>query len=463
MKEEPTLPKIRVVVPPHVMSIVKTLRERSFQAFVVGGSLRDFLLKRPVSDWDVSTDAKPDDVIAAFKKTVPVGKAHGTVGVLTTAGLVEVTTFRVEGKYSDSRHPDSVEFIGNVQDDLARRDFTVNAMGYDPISQAFVDPFGGMEDLGRKIIKAVGDPLERFSEDGLRLLRAIRLATVLNFEIERETYEAIASSNRKLAEVSAERVRGELLKCLEAERPSVAFELMRRASLLRYVLPELEEAVGVPQNRYHAYDVYFHSLMTCDAASREKPLVRLAALLHDLGKPATRDVSRGDATFYNHQLVGAEMAGAVLRRLRFSRADREQVVKLVRHHMFNYTGQWTDGALRRFVRKVGEDSLADLFDLRIADRLGNGLKEGFPVYIEDMRTRIESLLSEDHALKVSDLAVDGVDVIRELRLAPGPRVGIVLKKLLEAVLDDPSLNTRERLLKMMRDSDIGGSDFEAGR
>lgn len=434
------------------MSVVKTLRDKSHRAFVVGGSLRDFLLRRPVSDWDVSTDAKPEDVIACFKKTVCIGAAHGTVAVQTAGGQVEVTTFRTEGEYSDSRHPDSVKFIETVEEDLARRDFTINAMAYDPIGKALVDPYDGRGDLSRRQIKAVGDPSQRFSEDALRLLRAIRLATVLNFEIEKETFKAIAALKEKVTEVSAERVRDELMKCLKADKPSVAFELMRQASLLRLVLPELEESVGVPQNRYHAYDVYFHSLMSCDAADREKPLVRLAALLHDLGKPITREEKGTDATFYNHQSVGAEMADIALRRLRFSRADREHVVKLIKQHMFNYTSQWSDGALRRFVRRVGEDSLADLFDLRIADRLGNGLKEGFPVYIEDLRTRIESLLREEHALKVSDLALDGRDVMEELGLEPGPEIGEVLKELLEVVLDDPSLNTKERLLEMVRKS-----------
>jgi tRNA nucleotidyltransferase (CCA-adding enzyme) len=400
----------------------------------------------------VSTDAKPDDVASSFEKTVLIGADHGTVVVVTDGGPVEVTTFRSEGPYSDSRHPDRVEFIDNIEEDLARRDFTINAMAYDPLKQSLVDPFDGRGDLSRKQIRAVGDPLERFSEDALRLLRAIRLAAVLDFHIEAQTLKALTDLKDKVSGVSAERVRDELMKCLEAEKPSVAFELMRKASLLRLVLPELEESVGVPQNRYHAFYVYFHSLMTCDAAKREKPLVRLAALFHDLGKPITREDSGVDATFYNHQSVGAEMADIALRRLRFSTVDREYVVKLIKHHMFNYTTEWSDGALRRFVRKVGEDSLADLFDLRIADRLGNGLKEGFPVYIEDMRARIESLLNEEHALKVSDLAVDGKDVMKELGLEPSPQIGEVLKELLEAVLDDPSLNTREKLLVLMKGS-----------
>jgi tRNA nucleotidyltransferase (CCA-adding enzyme) len=392
-------------------------------------------------------------VMRLFSKTIPTGMAHGTVTVITTGRTVEVTTFRNEGVYSDSRRPDSVKFIGALEDDLARRDFTVNAMAYDPASGEIADPLGGRSDLRRRVIRCVGDPLERFSEDALRPLRAIRLAATLNFKIQKDTFEAIGKlSDRISSQVAAERVRDELLKIMGAETPSAAIEMMHETSLLSHVLPELEEAVGVPQNRYHAFDVYYHSLMSCDAVSPEKPLVRFAALLHDVGKPATKEEIRGDATFYNHQLVGAEMADLALRRLKFSRADRVHVVGLIRHHMFNYTPEWSDGALRRFVKRVGEENLADLFDLRIADRLGNGLKEGFPVYLEEMRARIESLLRQNHALKVSDLAVDGTDVIRELGIPPGPGVGKLLKKLLDEVIEDPSLNTREKLLSMIRGS-----------
>jgi tRNA nucleotidyltransferase (CCA-adding enzyme) len=308
-------------------------------------------------------------------------------------------------------------------------------------------------DLSRRIIRAVGDPLERFSEDALRPLRAIRLAAALEFDIEEDTFRAIEALKDSISLVATERVRDELMKILKSRVPSSAFEMMRVTSMLEHVFPELTEAFGVPQNRFHAYDVYLHSLKTCDAAGAEKPLVRLAALLHDVGKPVTKEEIRGDATFYNHQIVGAEMVGLAMRRLKFSRAAREHVVNLVRHHMFNYTGEWSDAALRRFVRKVGEENLADLFDLRIADRLGNGLKGGFPVNVEEMRVRVETLLQEAHALKVSDLEVDGNDVTRELGVEPGPRVGKVLEKLLEAVLEDPSLNSRDKLLALIRESE----------
>lgn len=410
------------------------------------------MLDRRVSDWDVATDARPAEVTRLYPRTAPTGAAHGTITVLTDGGAVEVTTFRQEGPYSDRRHPDNVQFVDDVEGDLARRDFTINAIAYDPSTKEVVDPFGGRADLGRRTVRAVGDPLDRFSEDALRLLRAIRLAAALGFEIEDGTFQAISKLSDKISHVAPERIREELMKIMVAGRPSVAFEMMRGTSLLTFVLPELEESVGVPQNKYHAYDVYFHSLMTCDAVSAEKPLVRLAGLLHDVGKPMTRKEIRGDATFYNHQSVGADMADVALRRLRFSRAEREHVLNLIRNHMFNYTQEWSDGALRRFVKRVGEESIADLFDLRIADRLGNGLKEGFPVYLEEMRDRIDSILREAHALRVSDLQVSGEDVMRELGLGPGPKVGAVLEQLLDAVLEDPSLNTRDRLLGMIKEA-----------
>lgn len=455
-KEVYVLKELQGAIPEHVIAVIRTLREASYEAYVVGGGLRDLLLGRAVSDWDVSSGADPDAVMGLFERTIPIGAAHGTVSVVTGGGHVEVTAFRKEGAYSDSRRPDNVEFIKSVEDDLSRRDFTVNAMAYDPLDERLVDPFDGRDDLSGKIIRAVGDPLERFSEDALRPLRAIRLAVLLGFEIEETTFKAIEATKDKISRVAAERVRDELMKILRADKPSVAFEMMRETSLLGYVLPELDEAFGIPQNRHHAYDVYLHSLITCDAAGVEKPLVRLAALLHDLGKPVTKEEIRGDATFYNHEVVGAGMADLVLRRLKFSRDAREQVVNLIRHHMFNYTSEWSDAALRRFVRKVGEENLADLFDLRIADRLGNGLKQGFPVNVEEMRRRVESLLSESHALRISDLEVDGADVTRELGIEPGPAVGRVLRGLLEAVLDEPSLNSREKLLDMIRESKCEG-------
>jgi tRNA nucleotidyltransferase (CCA-adding enzyme) len=348
-----------------------------------------------------------------------------------------------------------VAFTTDPIEDLERRDLTVNALAYDPARDELLDPHGGARDLERRRLVAVGDPLERFREDALRPLRVARLAATLEMEPDADLARALPKvrdpdQGVQLGAVSAERVRDELEKLLAAPRPSQGLELMRDAGVLGVWLPELQRCRGVPQNRFHAYDVYFHSLYTCDAAPRDKPVVRWAALLHDIGKPDTRVERGGDGTFYDHQFVGAELAERLLDRLRFATAFRDRVVHLIREHMFDYRPEWSDGAVRRWLRKVGPDAVADLFDLRIADALGNGLRQGFPRQLETMRGRIEALLAASSALGVEDLAVDGHDVMRELGLAPGPPVGEALEALLQEVMDHPELNRREVLLSRMR-------------
>jgi poly(A) polymerase/tRNA nucleotidyltransferase (CCA-adding enzyme) len=433
--------------PDSLFEVLSALRHAGFKAYVVGGSVRDILLERPVKDWDVSTDARPEQVQDVFSKTVPTGIAHGTITVLSGESAFEVTTFRQDSEYPDARHPEKVFYSDDVEVDITRRDFTVNAIAYEPEGNEVVCPHEGLADVTGRIIRTVGDPVERFREDGLRPLRAIRFACQLDFEIEPRTFEAIELVLDRVSLVSAERVRDELMKVLECEKPSRGLELMRKSGLLRLCLPELDASRGVTQNEFHAYDVYWHSLYTCDAVPAGKPLLRLAGLLHDVAKPSTREDREGRATFYNHQHVGAEMVSEITNRLKFSSADREYVMNLVDNHMFDYKSEWTDGALRRFIRRVGVDMIADAFDLRIADFLGNGLKKGFPQYLEEMRERIDELLEKASALSVRDLAVDGRDVMKELGIGPEKRVGTILKELLELVLDDPGLNTREELLR----------------
>ncbi|KPJ60618.1 MAG: hypothetical protein AMJ46_05890 [Latescibacteria bacterium DG_63] len=437
--------------PGSLLEVLAVLRKAGFKAYVVGGSVRDILLERQVKDWDVSTDARPEQVRSVFPKTVPTGIAHGTVTVLHGERSFEVTTFRQDSEYPDARHPERVFYTDDVELDLSRRDFTVNAIAYEPEGREIVCPHNGLADMAKRLIRTVGNPVERFREDGLRPLRAIRFACQLDFEIDPETFEAIEKVLDRASLISAERVRDELMKILECQKPSRGFELMRQSGLLRMALSELEASRGVVQNEFHAYDVYWHSLYTCDAVPQGKPLLRLAGLLHDIGKPATREEREGRTTFYNHQHVGAEVASKIMDRLKFSSADREYVVNLVDNHMFDYKSEWSDGALRRFIRRVGVDAIADAFDLRIADFLGNGLKQGFPQYLEEMRERIEELLRKESAFSIADLAVDGRDVMRELGIGPDKRVGETLKGLLELVLDDPSLNTREELLRRLRD------------
>ena len=440
-----------------LLEVLARLSAGGHRAYLVGGTVRDALLG--IADGataDVATDLTPPEVMSRFPRVEPTGLAHGTVLVLEGALQVECTTFRRESGYSDARRPDRVEYTGDPLEDLDRRDLTVNAIAYDPARRELLDPHGGTRDLERKILRAVGDPLARFREDALRPLRVARLAAVLEMAPDEEMRTALArvadpACGLRPAAVSAERVLGELEKMMRAPRPSVGFELMRQAGLLEVWLPELQRCVGVPQNRFHAYDVYRHSLYTCDAAPVAKPVVRWAALLHDIGKPDTRVEREGEGTFYGHQDVGAALADGLLARLRMPSAEREAIVHLVREHMFDYRPQWTDAALRRWLRRVGEESVADLFDLRIADALGNGRRAGFPAYLESMRERVTKQLESAHALDVPDLAVDGYDVMRELGIPSGPEVRAALEALLEEVLDHPERNRKEILLERLRE------------
>lgn len=438
-------------VPEAVRGLLARLAEAGHPAYLVGGCVRDLLRGRDVVDWDVGTAARPDDVLRLFPGAVPTGLKHGTVTVLLASGPCEVTTFRTESEYSDARRPDRVTFVDDVEADLARRDFTVNAIAWDPVRGHEVDPFGGRADIAAGTLRAVGDPVVRFREDGLRPIRAARFAATLAFRIEDATFAALGAARAEVERVAAERVRDELMKMLGAPTPSLGFEVLRESGLLGLVLPELAACVQVPQNRYHAYDVYFHTLYVVDAAPAAKPVVRLAALFHDVGKPLTRaEKENGDATFYNHQFESARLAETAMTRLRFPRDTIQDVVHLVRHHMFDYRPEWTDATVRRFVRNVGAEHVADLFDLRIADNVGNGTKTGFPHYLGELSRRIGKVLAAEEALRVADLKVDGTDVMRELKLPPGRRVGAVLERLLEEVLEDPRLNDRERLLARLR-------------
>jgi len=433
-------------IPKGVLNIIEVLRQNGFSAYVVGGSIRDILLGMPVYDWDITTSASPQQVTALFDKVVPTGIKYGTVTVLLKDGDFEVTTFRCDEKYSDGRHPDKISFTKDIKEDLARRDFTVNAIAYDPIEDKLIDPFGGRQDLEKKIIRAVGEPLERFKEDGLRALRACRFAAKLEFSIEDATLRAISKTLRIFKKVAAERVRDEIIKMMSSEKPSSGFEYMRKAGLLKMILPELEKCVGVEQPKaFHVYDVYYHSIYACDAAPKELPLVRIAALLHDISKPACK---KGD-TFYDHDNAGAAAAKKILKRLKFSNDDIKEVVNLIKNHMFNYTQEWSDSAVRRFIKRVGPDNLEDLFILRISDMKAME-REIDPGYLKELKSRVRKVLEEENALDISDLEVSGMDVMKALKIKESPKVGKVLNALLEQVLDDPGLNKRQSLLKIIR-------------
>jgi putative nucleotidyltransferase with HDIG domain len=436
-----------------VRHAVARLVERGFETVVVGGGVRDTLLGRPVHGlWDLATQAPPDELTRIFPQAIPTGIEHGTVTLPDERGAIEITSYRSEHGYSDARHPDRVTFGATLEGDLARRDFTVNALAYDPSSGLILDAGSGLEDLDARLLRAVGDPVARFREDALRPLRGARLAAVLEFSIEPGTREALAQVEDLVPRLSAERVRDELSKTLGAARPSVGIEILREAGLLPLVLPELAATVGVTQNRWHVYDVYGHTLHAVDASDAGRLRVRWAALAHDLGKPGTRAVREdGEATFHGHAELGAEIADRMLERLRFPNVEREAIVHLVRHHLFDYRPEWSDAAVRRFLRRVGLDALEDLFALRTADAIATRPDNTDLRGLDALGTRIAAVLSARPALSVRDLRVNGKDVMEVLGRGPGPEVGQTLERLLEDVLEDPSLNDRARLLARLRE------------
>jgi poly(A) polymerase/tRNA nucleotidyltransferase (CCA-adding enzyme) len=428
------------------LEVIKKLKEQGFQAYLVGGCIRDLLLGITPQEWDITTNASPQQVSRLFEKVIPTGIEFGTVTILLADGTYEVTTFRSDEKYLDGRHPAKVTFTDNLHQDLSRRDFTINALAFDPETQEIIDDFHGQEDLKQKIIRAIGNPVERFSEDGLRPIRACRLAAKLEFDIEPETFQAIPKTLEIVKKVAPERIHDEIIKLLQAPRPSVGFELMRKSGLLKLLMPELESCYGVEQPpKYHKYDVYWHSLYSCDAAPQDQYLIRLAALLHDIGKPPCKV----GYTFYNHDQLGAKMAEEILKRLKFSNSDIKAVSNLIKNHMFEYSSTWSDAAVRRFIRRVGgTEEVKRLFLLRKADAKGME-REIEAEYLNELQARIDKIIADENALHVSDLKVDGNDVMRILKIPPGPKVGQVLNFLLEKVLDHPELNQRETLLKLI--------------
>jgi len=447
------LPTVRErLVPAAVRRVLLQLARAGHQACLVGGCVRDLLLGRPPTDWDVATDARPEQVQALFPRTRPTGIAHGTVTVLAGRRPVEVTTFRTEGAYSDRRRPDWVDFTDRLDLDLARRDFTINALALDHRGRLH-DPFGGAADLIAGVVRAVGDPAARFDEDALRMLRAVRFAAQLEFRIEPATLAAIRGHAALLDHVSAERIRDEFNKLLLAPRPVPALEILRETGLLERFLPELLEGVGVAQNVHHAFTVWEHNILACQHAEPVLTL-RLAALLHDVEKPRCLTVdAQGNRHFYHHEVVGAQMADAILRRLRYDNATREKVVHLVRHHLaLHHYPDMSDAAVRRLIRRIGLEHLDDLIALRIADRRASGTKRSdLSRGTRLLLRRIEQVLAEDAAFGLKDLKIDGHDVMRILEIPPGPLVGRVLNAVLERVLEDPALNEPEILADLVRE------------
>jgi len=413
---------------------------------VVGGCLRDALLGREPADWDLTTDAPPDRIQELFPHSLYENQ-FGTVVVRYAGSQYEITTFRRDVSYSDFRHPDAVEFGESIEEDLARRDFTVNAMAWGTRSgeePAFVDPHGGRDDLSRRLLRAVGEPDRRFREDALRMIRAVRLASSLDFEVEAETLAAVGRNARLAEHLSGERIFTELGKLLLSARPSVGLRLMAESGLLAVIAPDLDRQRGVSQNKVAGQDLWDHTLRTVDATPN-RPLVRLAALMHDVGKPDTL----AEGHFHNHESVGAAMARDYLGRLHAPRVLQERVTHLVLHHMFMYQPNWTDAAVRRFIGKVGPGSIGDLLALRAADNEGSG-QPADAGHLEELASRIEAQLAMNLVLTRNDLALNGDDLMAELGLTQGPLLGDLLDDLTERVVSEPALNDREILLDLSR-------------
>ncbi|MEI6553834.1 MAG: CCA tRNA nucleotidyltransferase [bacterium] len=470
------------LIPEYVQDIVIKLQKAGFSAYLVGGCVRDLILKRTPKDWDITTSAKPDQIIELFEDSF-YGNNFGTVSVkvrLMEKGgvvvkkddinevekelsknedmvnknnelteIVEVTPYRTEGDYSDGRHPNEVSFSDNIKDDLLRRDFTMNAIAYDPIKDLVIDEYGGIKDIKDSTIKAVGDPIKRFKEDGLRLIRAVRFAAELGFMINIDTQNAIISESKGLRKIASERIRDEFDKILMSKQPALGVAMAQKLGLLRIFCPELENAVHVKQNQAHSFDVFEHLLRSCQCAADKnwRLDIRLAALFHDIGKPPTKRGSEtSDITFYGHEVVGAKMTKVILERLKYPTKTIEFVTKLIRWHMFfSDTEQITASAVRRMIVNVGKEHIWDLLDLRTCDRVGTGRPKENPYRLRKYRSFIEEVMLDP--VDVGMLKIDGNILINNLNIKAGPIIGLVLNALLEEVLEKPELNTLEYLSK----------------
>ena len=440
----------KTVIPPAVLQVLSRLQEGGFQAFLVGGCVRDMVRGQQPTDYDVATDALPDEVERLFRKVVPTGKQHGTVTVLTKGPPVEVTTFRTEGAYLDGRRPSSVEFHANIEDDLSRRDFTINAMAYDPIREELRDPFGGQRDLLARVVRCVGDPDARFREDGLRSLRAVRFAAVLGLTIDPLTAAAIPRSLPTFRKIAIERIREEFSKLLLSSRPRFGIELLRSTGLLEVFLPELLEGVGKEQSDAYADDVFGHAMATVEAAPADL-MMRLSALLHDVAKPRTADPKASSRQFPGHEILGAEMATGILERLKFPRKTIDAVAGLVRHHRLDHLPDASNGDLRRFLATVGVENIEPQLALAEANWRGRGKRVDEALgKLSQLRSRIGRVLSAHPPLEAKALALDGNEIMAVLGVGPSGVVGEATRFLLDQVLESPELNSPGELAALLR-------------
>jgi poly(A) polymerase/tRNA nucleotidyltransferase (CCA-adding enzyme) len=464
----------RFEIPEVIVKAHKTLKGAGFEAYLVGGCTRDLFLHRKPKDWDLTTNATPDKIMELFPKSFYENE-YGTVGVVfdtddETLKVLEITPYRLESVYSDNRRPDKVYWGKKLEDDLKRRDFTINAIALDIVLYSqnnvcdvrVIDIFGGIKDLRDGIVRTVGEPEERFGEDGLRVIRAVRIATELGFRIEGKTEKAVSEKAYVLSKIAKERVRDEFIKIVMSSDPMNGILLLQKSGLLRYIMPELEKCMGVTQNQAHIYDVFEHSLRAlAHSAKKNNSLkVRLAVLLHDIGKPATREWSKekNDWTFHGHDVVGAKIAAKILTNLKFSKKDIEDIVKLVRWHMFfSDTERITLSAVRRMIARVGKENIWELMEVRAADRIGTGRPKESPYRLRKYHAMIEEAMRDP--ISVSALKIGGNDVMAVTGLKPGPKIGFILNILLDDVIENPNLNDKNTLLERAKNLS-GMSDDE---
>ena len=443
-----------LTIHPVLKEIAALFAARDRELCLVGGAVRDMLLGKKAQDWDIATNAPPEEVTEIFRnvrprgRVFPTGIKHGTVTVLYRGRIMEITTYRTEAGYADGRRPDQVRYAATIEEDLSRRDFTMNAIALRLPKGEVVDPYGGEADVSNRIIRCVGNPQARFAEDGLRPLRALRFAAQLSFDLAAETLAAIKPALETSAKVSAERVRDEIEKIIASDKPSRALVPMEQTGLLELFLPELAACRGIEQKGFHRFDVLDHSLLACDFAAVRNYCqeVRIAALLHDVGKPATRRLGEGGVwTFYQHEAESEKISRNILCRLRFPNAFVDTVCHLIKGHMFHYTDDWGDAAVRRFIVRVGQENLKMTYQLRMADSYAITAVEPGPDFLLALERRVEKAIAGRAAFSLKDLAVNGNDLLA-IGIKGGKTMGIILNELLETVLDDPSQNNRDALL-----------------
>jgi len=439
-----------LVIPERIKKIIAKFQENNAEIYIVGGAVRDLILGREANDWDFTTNLTPEEMKKLFPKNSFYNNAFGTLSIVEKNGeIFEVTTFRTERGYSDSRHPDEIKWGKTLVEDLERRDFTINALAidYKNSQSEIIDMFEGQKDLENKLIRTVRNPDERFGEDALRLIRAVRIAGQIGFKIEERTLESIKKNTGLIKNVAGERIRDELFKILLSSTPSLGINLLKESGLLVEIIPELIDGVGMTQKGHHIDDVWTHNLKTLDNCQSNNPVTRLAALLHDVGKPKSMRDDGKEKTFHNHEIYGSRMAVEIGKRLRLSNKELDQLFRLVRWHMFTVQETQTDKAVRRFIRNVTLDYIDEMITMRRADRLGSGAKETSWRW-ELFKQRIVEVQKQPFAVR--DLKVNGLDVMEILGIKPGPKIGEVLNSIFKEVEEKPELNEREILLEKIK-------------